>query len=186
MRSGFWLSTALILAVLPARAADTYRTYINARFGTVVEYPANLVFPRPESDNGDGRKFVSRDGAIEFTVYGSYNALDYTVTQEMQSAAADWKHDGSRITYQKAGPNWYAISGYSGDDIFYEKAIYRKDVFHTLIWQYPIKMKSRLDVPVNRSVHSLRVGQTGSSPEPTPKPRPKPKKQPQPQPVPGY
>ncbi len=141
-----------------ASAQDTYRTYFNTRFGTTVTYPINLVTPRPEPDNGDGRKFVSRDGQIELTVYGFHNSFSHSVRGEMARAASDWKRDGARLTYSKAGASWFALSGYLGADIFYEKTLLRNGVFHTLIWQYPKALKQRLDASVSRSVATFSVG----------------------------
>ncbi|RYG62705.1 hypothetical protein EON80_22615 [bacterium] len=178
MRSGFCGLVALsiiggLYLALPSQAADEYRTYFNARFGTTLQYPANLVTPQPESQNGDGRRFLSKDGAIELTVYGSHNALGRTVKTQMERAIADWKRDGARLTFQKYGPGWYALSGYSGDDIFYEKALFQNGDFHTIIWQYPKEYKARLDVPVTRTVRTFAVGKglETTSAQPTPRPK---------------
>ncbi|PQV63352.1 hypothetical protein B1R32_1127 [Abditibacterium utsteinense] len=149
-----------------ARAQDVYRTYHNARFGTLVRYPANLVAPQPESANGDGRKFVSRDGQIELTVYGFNNAMNRTATGEMNRAIRDWKRDTARLTYYKAGRDWFVLSGYLGADIFYEKTLLRRGVFHTLIWQYPKVLKKRLDASVSRSAASFFVEKRTQSQDP--------------------
>ena len=95
MKSRFLLIFALLTSIGTAQAQDSYRTYRNARFGTKVTYPANLVAPRPESANGDGRKFVSDDGQIELTVYASYNVNQRTARAELARAVSDWKRDGA-------------------------------------------------------------------------------------------
>ncbi|MBW3636947.1 MAG: hypothetical protein KY445_10890 [Armatimonadetes bacterium] len=69
MKFSIFLALLCGLSLAPrAEAQDTYRTYRNARFGTSVQYPANLLIPQPESKTRDGRKFLSRDGRIELTV----------------------------------------------------------------------------------------------------------------------
>jgi hypothetical protein len=160
-------SVVIPSVVLPSVAADEYRTYTNARFGTTVQYPANLLTPRPESQNGDGRRFVSKDELVELSIYASYNIAKRTAKSEMERAVADWKSDGGRLTYYKWEAGWYSVSGYIGDDIFYEKAILRGGVFHTLIWQYPKAFKARLDGPVTRTVRTFAAAkglETPSSP----------------------
>ena len=164
-----FLAAASLLA-FPVFAGDDYRTYRNARFGTTLVYPANLLAPRPESPNGDGRRFFSRDGKIELSVFAFRNLQKRSARGEMNRAGRDWKRDGARITYQKSGTNWFALSGYVGSDIFYEKTLFKSGVFHTLIWQYPPALKKRLDAPVTRSVRTFGVGQILEKPVASPAP----------------
>ena len=166
-----WSSLLLVLA--PLQAQNTYRTYRNARFGTIVQYPANLVVAKPESDNGDGRKFVSRDNQIELTIYAFNNVRNRSAEGEMNRAIRDWRRDAARLTYQKAGSGWFVLSGYIGDDIFYEKTLLRGQVFHSLIWQYPKSLRSNLDAPVTRSVRTFTTSAALDTPRKaaTPSPR---------------
>ncbi len=164
--------SGLFSAQPSAHAQEIYRTYNNARFGTSVRYPAHLVAPQPESDNGDGRKFLSSDGQVELTVYGFNNAMNRSASAEMRRAIADWKRDGARLTYYRASRDWFVLSGYLGADIFYEKTLLRRGVFHTLIWQYPKSLKKSLDAGVSRSASSFSataVSQNSaqSAPQPT-------------------
>ena len=155
MHRALFTVAALALTATFARAADSYRTYTNARFGFVALYPSNLLSSRPESDNGDGRKFVSRDGKIELTTFAATNINDATLSQMQTRALADWKSDKARLTYVKSGPQWFALSGYVGDAIFYEKTVNWNGVFHTMIWRYPKSLKARLDAPVSRTVRAF-------------------------------
>ncbi len=52
----------LALLLLPsfAPAADAFQTYRNSRFDYGIDYPANLLMPRGEADNGDGQPIFSR------------------------------------------------------------------------------------------------------------------------------
>ena len=62
-----------------ANAIDiTYKTYSNARFGYVINYPTDILIPQGEADNGDGQKFISKEKGVIALVYGSNNALDET------------------------------------------------------------------------------------------------------------
>lgn len=55
------------------RVENEYRTYHNIRFGYSISYPADSLIPQGEAENGDGQKFLSRDGRTEMLVYGSHN-----------------------------------------------------------------------------------------------------------------
>lgn len=164
MKSRFPLFCALFAAMFAAtgaaRAQDTYRFYRNARYGTTVLYPANLVAPQPETANGSGRKWVSRDGQIEVTSYAFPGRFGRSARGEMNRAVSDWKRDTARVTYAKSGASWFVLSGYLGADIFYEKTLLRNGVFHTLIWQYPQNLKKRLDPSLTRSARAFSVAKS--------------------------
>ena len=145
----FWLAFwALLLTLTSARADESYRTYQNARFGYSIVYPSGMLIPQPEADNGDGRKFRSRDGRI-------------TLTQEFEHARAAWKTDGARVTLSKLGSQFFALSGFIDDHIFYEKTVFYGDTFCTMIWEYPQSDRQRLDGPVTRSFASFTPGNWG-------------------------
>lgn len=164
------LTAALLCAALTsARAQDAYRLYWNARFGTTLQIPTNLIAQRAP-DNNDGRKFVSRDGAVELTVYAAHNVFGRSLRDASARSLRDWKSEGARLTFQKSGPNWFALSGYLGDDIFYEKTLLRNGDFHTLIWQYPRARRAQLDAAVTRSVRTFHVGGSFEHPAPLPAP----------------
>jgi hypothetical protein len=136
-------------------AQDDFQTYRNARYGYSIVYPANLLIPQPEAQNGDGRKFRSRDGKIVLTVFGRQNVSNRSLKAETDKALADWKKDGATVTFWKRGKNYFAISGYVGNNIFYEKTVQRGGQFNTYFYEYPKTLKKRMDVPVNRAFASF-------------------------------
>lgn len=164
MLSRFLWLCALFYASKTAHAQDTYRIYRNARYGTTVLYPANLVAPQPESARGSGRKWVSRDGQIEVNSYAFLNRSNRSARGEMNRALTDWKRDTARVTYARSGASWFVLSGYLGADIFYEKTLLRDGVFHTLIWQYPQNLKKRLDPILTRSALAFSAGKKTRTP----------------------
>lgn len=145
----------LLLCQTASFAQDNFQTYRNARFGYSIAYPANLLIAQPEADNGDGRKFKSRDGKIVLTVFGRQNVFNRTLKGESEKAIGDWKKDGAKVTYWKRGKDYFAISGYVGNNIFYEKTVGRNNQFYTYFYEYPKTLKKRMDVPVNRAFASF-------------------------------
>ena len=160
----------------PAAAGrERYATYANARFGFSVEYPADLLVPESESDNGDGRVFVGKrprdpwESATSLRVwaYGSHNVNGLSLRDSFETATQQTAPDLTatrRVTYQRSGANWYVVSGLLAlranprrqDHIFYTKTILRNGVFKTLHLRYHRREKARLDPIVTRISRSFR------------------------------
>ena len=49
-----------------------YETYLNYRYGFVVDYPVGLLLPQPPPTNSDGRAFLSPDRRVRLLVWGSH------------------------------------------------------------------------------------------------------------------
>lgn len=128
-------SAALATSVAAADTHD-WRTYANARFGYAICYPADLVQPQAEADNGDGRAFTGAGGA-ELRVYGRNNATDDTLKSAQKDDEARLATDGGAVTYKAAKANWYVLSGRQGDRLFYVKTRLVKDQFEVFELSYP-------------------------------------------------
>jgi hypothetical protein len=81
-------------------AQNNYRTYHNARFDYSISYPANILVPQGEAENGDGQKFLSGNGRAEMLVYGSHNSLDQSLRQVYESETSRTEHPNRRVTYR--------------------------------------------------------------------------------------
>ena len=138
-----------------APGANSYSTYHNARFGYSVLYPSNLVSPRPEAPNGDGRVFKSSDGRATLSVWGENNVFDRSLKTQMNEARLDWAKDKAKVTYSKMGNGFYVLSGLTGGQIFYEKTVPIRGGFATMLWQYPRTQKTTYDVAVTRTTRAF-------------------------------
>jgi hypothetical protein len=127
------LGAATLFLGVAARSATSYSNYRNARFGYSVLYPANLMTPRPESPNGDGRIFKSGDGRATLTVWGEKNVFNRSLEEQMNTARRDWAKDKGRVTYWKMGSGYYVLSGLTGREIFYEKTVPVRGGFATIL-----------------------------------------------------
>lgn len=134
------LAAVLAIASSAGRAEMPHRwaTYSNARFGYSLCYPADLLRPRPEADNGDGRVF-SGDGGAQLRVWGSYNSLEQSLAEAMREDAARLAKDGATVTYRAARANWYVLSGRSGGNLFYSRRVLTGDRFSSFDLQYPAR-----------------------------------------------
>ncbi|MCV3208297.1 hypothetical protein OHD62_28595 [Mesorhizobium sp. YC-39] len=131
-------------------------TYTNERFGTVCTFPDEIFTLRqPEPDNGDGRQWLSADGA-SLICSGILNIDDDTpegfVTAEKASQGPGYK-----ITYSKTGKDWAVLSGLKDENIFYERRLFGKDGVIRTVWiEYPPALKSKYDTLVGPITSSLK------------------------------
>jgi hypothetical protein len=150
----------LALAGQPARA-DDWRVYVNDRFGTRVEYPADVLIPIETSDDGDGKevgdgqRFLSPDKKIRATVYAGFNVDHISVDRLYAAAIYDVRK--ARITYRSRGPTWFVLSGFKKSNAYYYKVMFSKDyrTVHTLEITYPATEKPTYDPLTLRMADSL-------------------------------
>ncbi len=139
------IATALPLAVAPGfssqakaedqflPAANGWETYVNERFGTTLSYPADIFSPGQAPENGDGRRFDGGDAALE--VFAWANADNETARSLKSRLIGTEGYE--EVTYSPMGPNWLVLSGFRGDDIFYEKYFFRGDTVHGFGMEFP-------------------------------------------------
>lgn len=151
----FALTVALVLLAGRDALAETWDRYVNARFGTSIEYPSDIFAPLPPPENDDGRRFSSADGRAQFVVYGAHNALGETLDSLMAGDIADGGYE--RVTYRRKGRDWYVLSGYRAGGIFYRKVLLDggAEVIHGFEIDYPVVEKMRFDTIVARMAGSL-------------------------------
>ena len=156
---------ALIVASLTCSAvladaalAQSYRTYVNARFGARADVPANWRADRPP-ENGDGQRFISPDGKASITVSGIFHVED-TIKEAIDSRA---RPDGVAVTYVKRDSRGVVASGLKGDQIIYTRSILtcRDTIWNTVWIEYPSAEKQKYDALVSRVAGSLRGGRSG-------------------------
>jgi hypothetical protein len=108
------------LAATPA-IADDWRPYANARFGYVIDLPADFTVTS-EADNGDGVTLASKDGKAELRVFGA-NRLQEDFVAEIKSRAEVDEKEGWTVSYSKRSKTWASYSGSRKDRILYVRAI---------------------------------------------------------------
>jgi predicted nucleic acid-binding Zn ribbon protein len=94
-----------------------YQTYRNDRFGYSIAYPSNLLQPQGVIGADEGQRFASKDQRVRMTVSGQPNAPEKPLAEWFK---AEFK-PGRTITYQVLRDNWFVISGFEGDRVFYLK-----------------------------------------------------------------
>jgi hypothetical protein len=148
-------AAAQAAAPIPTTTASDWTTYNNARFGTLVDYPADLFSERdPAPTNNDGRTFRSRDGRARLSVYGAHN-----VEADTPQAYFDKYVDAVPLSFRRVTGQFYALSGRRGEEIYYQRCNFvgRDDgSIHCVEISYPQAEKAVFDPIVERISRSLR------------------------------
>jgi len=111
-----------------ATPQNNYKTYTNARFKYSIGYPADLLIPQGEAENGDGQIFKEKDrSSVEMRVYGGYSVSNETLRSRYTELIRKWNN----VTYKVIRRDWFVVSAMVNGKIHYQKTILRGDVFKT-------------------------------------------------------
>jgi len=133
---------------------SNYKTYTNARFKYSISYPADLLIPQGEAENGDGQVFKEKSSSsVEMRVYGSYNALNETLRNRYEKLAREW---GNGVTYRVIRQDWFVVSAMVNGKIHYQKTILRRDTFKTFEIKYDAVRGSTYNDVTDRIAKSFK------------------------------
>ena len=130
--------------------------YKNARFGTTLAYPSTVfeVLDPPQSGNGRRLEASSGDAQIEINAWNdpTPNALQSLRWRLMNTAGYE------QVTYKPKGGNWFVLSGFRGDTIYYEKYLFENttNTIHTFSMKYARDRKNIYDVMLERIEDSFQ------------------------------
>ena len=156
MRRYFVAFGMLLCIAATASAQNAVNTYVNARFGTSVDYPPGWTIVEPGPENGDGRSLTDGNSQAKFLVYGRFNVDDKSL-DELQREAVEFVLAGVKPSYSRQKGRWFAISAVIGDNIIYHKELLSKDggTIHSFHAEYPVADKARYDSAVALMANSL-------------------------------
>jgi hypothetical protein len=116
-----WLGVAILSSDLAAAQGWIERQ--NERFGLAFEYPAEMFRFERAAERGDGEMFVAPAFNARMVVGAVKNTDGHTpASYQVFTERETYRND--RITYRKRGRNWFVLSGFKGEKIFYEKVIF--------------------------------------------------------------
>ncbi len=144
-----WLLVGIVSAQTP-----NYKTYTNARFGYSISYPANLLKPQGEAENGDGQAFRAGDGRAEMRVWGQHNINNDSLRTVYDQAVSEW---GAGVSYKVMKQDWFVVSALVNGKIHYRKTMLRRGVLKTFEIEYDESQKATYD-PVTARVAKSFVG----------------------------
>jgi hypothetical protein len=156
------LASIVAGSIAGAAWAETWRTYVNPRFGVSAQVPSDWAMG-PEPVNGDGRVFTAPDGSAEITVSGILS----TSSRDQEFSIMSTANPGETITYKAVRGAVVVVSGARADKIFYRKSVLRCAIWNDVSIEYPAREKGKYDALVVHVAASLEPGR-GDAPAPCP------------------
>jgi serine/threonine-protein kinase len=100
------------------------------------------------------RTFVSPDGHSKLVT--NQTPVNRDLSSDMDAIA---HRSGERITYQRRGRSWIAVSGFKGDQIFYRKSNLAcgGTRWHNIEFTYPAASKRQMDKAVTTMARAMTL-----------------------------
>jgi len=140
-------------SIAGAAWAETWRTYVNPRFGVSAQVPSNWTMG-PEPANDDGRAFTAPDGSAEIIVSGILS----TLSRDQEFSIRTAPNPGETITYKAVRGAVVVVSGTHADKIFYRKSVLNCGIWNDVSIEYPVQEKAKYDALVVHVAASLEPG----------------------------
>jgi hypothetical protein len=147
----------LLLAMTSAAAAGAdLTTYTNQRYGYSIRYPASLLKPVENTDDGAGKAFAAISGHAAFRVAARPLAgqTPKEVADEAQQICP-----GERPHYRVAKQGLAAISCQTGDRILYQKSLLRDGLEIRVRGEYPARERQVWDGVVTSIARSMSTAE---------------------------
>jgi hypothetical protein len=124
-------------------------------------FPRTLFAETP----GDGKLgfhyFASQNSAAEFLV-GAWNNRQGQTPEEFKRWLIANAGGYDDVTYRPRGRSWFVLSGYRGEDIYYEKVMFScgGQVVNVMAITYPTDQRDHYDPVVERMEDNFRPGRS--------------------------
>ncbi len=139
-----------------AFTANQWASYVNNRYGVVIEYPADLFEMQPPPPDNAGRDFTAEKAGARFFVYSHANALNASL-QDLQ--AEDVLDIGDAAAVKNNGADWYQVTATKGTDTILRRVLLSEggSMVHRLEVAYPKAAAAAFEPIVARMIKSFRV-----------------------------
>ncbi|TDH61276.1 hypothetical protein E2C06_17360 [Dankookia rubra] len=135
-------------------------SYRNPAWGFAMDYPAGFVLdPGSVPENGDSARFWAAGGRATAVVTGLRNRDGQSLAAVLAEAERDIGENGrGSITYRRVTPDWFVLSGYLADRIYYRRSFLGRGgaVIATLWIEFPRELKPCLEAAVATMSLSFR------------------------------
>ena len=149
-----WSAIVFALAAtgISTVAAEPVRwtTYAIPETGTSVDLPSSIFTDQVGRPDGYGEGFQTADGRAKLTVQALVNSSD-----DSPAAFLAKKHPPPRLQYKRVTPSFFALSGYKGDKVWYNRCNFSGGVIHCVLINYPAREEHSWDDVVTRISLSL-------------------------------
>lgn len=98
-----------------------FMRFADTRFDASVCYPGTVF--RAVENRANGLRFISDDGLAWFQLSHHANERRRSIRELMGEAEQELAARSASITYRRTKDDWFVLSGYLGDRIYYRKTI---------------------------------------------------------------
>lgn len=142
-----------------AITAARWASYVNFRYGVIVDYPADLFEIQPPPPDNAGRDFTAASAGARFFVYSHANALSFSV-EELQ--AEDVLDIGDAAAVRSRGTDWYQVVATKDANTIVRRVLLSEggEMVHRLEIAYPKAAAAAFEPVVAQMIRSFRVDPT--------------------------
>jgi hypothetical protein len=153
-----FVSAILLWLTAAALAQEAWVTFVSPRFGTTVEYPADVFTEHDEFvDDGDVHVFRSRNADAGILIIGFRNTEKDTPKSYLERRV---DLSGLEVSRYEVTDHFYAVAGERGGRVFYERCNFQSGPdgnVHCVGGRYPVAERAFWDPIVTRIINSLRI-----------------------------
>lgn len=125
----------------------TYTTYENGAAEYAINVPQSVLYPQGESGNHMGQTFKSADNKAKLFTYGEGNPDNKTIDDLYFDAINPEDKNDKVFTYKTQKDNWFVVTGFHKDKVFYKKSILSASsgLILSFYFEYPKAKKTLYD-----------------------------------------
>ena len=130
------------------------------QFGYNYSYPEAL-FASVAGDGKPGFHYFAANGTDAKFLVGAWDNRDGATPEHFKRWMIANAGGYEEITYQPRGRSWFVLSGYRGDQIYYEKVMFscRERIVNILAVAYPVAERDQFDPVVERMEDRFSTGE---------------------------
>lgn len=154
MRKIFLIACLLGSPVIASAQPVSWQKYAVTETGANVELPTT-IFSKDvgQTDQGYGRRFMTADSRATLAVQSIEN-----VGHDSPAGFLKKKHPPTNIVYKRVTPNFFVISSFRNNSIWYDRCNFAGRFINCVMVNYPAAEKRQWDGVITRISHSLSAG----------------------------
>ncbi len=133
--------------------------YRNEKYGFSIKVPAEQFVAGTTRNPQIGGLWISRDNQARLLAVAAPNETGGSIKSYREFVMGN-TYANAQFTYTPQRDNWFVLSGFMGDQVFYERITFACAGRYIYGWQlfYPTRQKSLFD-PIVEEIHrNYRVG----------------------------